>query len=325
MNKSIENKWTRSNREAVVVGSHVGVWTHDEIGYPTLEHLSSLPADNRIRKAVENSEPIWCLTTKTRTGLDGVSSHFSFFPTKEEAEKAIEPIGSASDPEAFLAPVSKTFQVGSLSRATSLAVEGLRGDDPPFMTIYDALHGAGVFEHFRLGRLVLDWIGDEGREWLNSEYGENWECVALLEYCLAHFPSSSLASISARIMVAHFIAHNDYDAGFASRELLMLATGAEEEAQAALKRKTKAAKEGGRKSAIKRTERLEAFILELEAMAPMFPQISEERILDQAWENLCNKRADWPKTGIIRTEYEAELRSDDLFKHRYGAVFSKNA
>lgn len=318
------NKWVRSNREATIQYSHVEEWLPGTLGYPSLELLSDLPSDNRIRSQVEREQPIWCLVESTQTGMDRTGASFSFFPTREDAERAMRPDGTSFDEEDFLKPLTRDFKVGTLSAVTMICVGGMRGE-PPYELVYEALHGAGVYENFGLSQLVYDWLGTEGRDWLENEYGENWECVAILEYCTVHFPSSALVTLAARVLVADFVSDNGFDAGYASRELMMLASGTEQIAKSALNHKKKRAKGSAESNKKKKQERLEAHMSELEKLAPFYSSFSEERICEQAWDNLLRSRDDWPSTPKWREEYETLLRSDVALKARYNAVFRKNA
>lgn len=82
---------------------------------------------------------------------------------------------------------------------------------------------------------------------------------------------------------------------------------------------------GGRASQAKRTERLDAFMSQIEALADLAGKIDEDRILAQAWDNVCKRRNDMPKTPKVRFDYEVDLRSCEPFKARYDAVFRNNA
>ncbi len=200
----------------------------------------------------------------------------------------------------------------------------MRGE-PPYELIYEALHGAGVYENYGTSRLIFDWLGDDGCDWLKTEYGENWECVAILEYCTVHFPSSALVTLAARIMVADFVSNNGFDAGYASRELIMLASGSEEVAILATNTRKKAGEAGARASRERRLQNLELLMQQIEQLSDAVGFFSEERIVEQALEKTVEKQKDFPKSQKTHADYGTALRSEEPFKSRYEAVFKKNA
>lgn len=320
MSDHSENKWTRSNRETVVVYSTIKEWPAGHLSRPALDQLSDSSKDNRLRDAIENDRPIWCLRTFTRTGLDPETSSFSLFPTEDAASEATPENGTITNEQDFLLPASTDFVVGSISLEARLSAAGARGE-PPYELVYEALHGAGVYHKYEIGQQVVTWVGEAGSTWLAEEFGENWMEVAVFEYCLAHFGSSALATLAARVMVATYVGQNDFDAGYASRELQMLASGSEEVALRSRDIQERRAKGGGEASRKKRANRLSMFLDEIEKLTPLVGLVSEERILSQAWDNLKEAQSDWPVTPKIRFEYEVELRSIEPFKSRYRAVF----
>jgi len=321
---SEDNKWTRSTRKTVVLSSTIRDLSADQFLKPKLEHLSSLPADAPIRNAIENDLPIWGLTTFYRTGLDQEGSKMSWHVSEEAAVQSMQPEGAVIDVADFMRPSSVEFVVGSICAETYLTAWGMRGE-APYELIYEALHGAGVYHNFDVSPLVLAWIGDAGKIWFEEEYGENWHSVVLLEYCLAHFGSDALATLAARILVSEFIANNDFDAGYASRELIMLASGAEEVALKSRANQEKRAREGGRASSVKKAMRLSMYMDEIEKLSPLVEMISEDRVLSQAWDNLKKEHSDWPVTPKVRFDYEVELRSTEPNKSRYNLFFGKSA
>ncbi|WP_283644284.1 hypothetical protein, partial [Marinovum algicola] len=237
------NKWTCANRKETVLAVRILELLDGDLMRPKIEHLG--PADSEdIKRAVQSREKLWAVHVTTKPSFDSERTFLQFFACAENAENAVSeyPIGAEIDFWEDLRPKSRDFETGKLSIETAVSILG-RGE-PPYFLIYDALHGAGVYENFKTSKEVLNWLGNEGAQWLASEYGENWEVVAVMEYCVRHFPATSLACMAARVMVADFISDGDYDTGYASRELEVLAGGAENLAQKALDAQAQRAKAG---------------------------------------------------------------------------------
>lgn len=90
-------------------------------------------------------------------------------------------------------------------------------------------------------------------------------------------------------------------------------------------RSEKAGAGGGDSSSQRRLRNLEAVMVEIETMSHLVGQMSDERILSQAFDNVAAKKPGFPKARKTRENYETTLRSDQQFKARYQAVFMKSA
>lgn len=91
------------------------------------------------------------------------------------------------------------------------------------------------------------------------------------------------------------------------------------------KAKLKRAEASGKASNSKRAARVAAFWSEIEALAPPYPQISEDRLVDQAFENAVAKDLDlWrPGRGQKEAYLSEDIRSVEPYKARYYAHFPK--
>ncbi|MEP3636148.1 MAG: hypothetical protein ABJN14_02665 [Paracoccaceae bacterium] len=194
---------------------------------PKLEVLDQLK-DARLYRAILEERTIWQTHILYKSGLYEAQSSFGLHSTYEsvEALKSRHPVGSSFDPLDFLDSDTKEFDPDGLSPFTLISTFG-RGE-PPYFLIYDVLHGAGIYENYQPSQDLLEWVGDKGREALERQFGENWQCVAIMDYCVKHFATTSLASLAARVMVADFVSDDQFDMGYASRELEVLASGIEE-------------------------------------------------------------------------------------------------
>ena len=91
--------------------------------------------------------------------------------------------------------------------------------------------------------------------------------------------------------------------------------------------KLKRATASGKASNSKRAARVAAFWSEIEALSQLYPQISETRLIDQAFENAVAKDPDLWRQGRGQKEayLSEDIRSVEPYKSRYYALFSKTA
>lgn len=146
-----------------------------------------------------------------------------------------------------------------------------------------------------------------------------------LEYCLNHFPDSSLATLAAKLFAAYFVATNDFAVGYLTKEIEAISGGTEHAAVQSKEAQKKAGEGGARASRERRLTNLETLMQEVEALAGVVGIISEERILQQAQEQASKRSDKMPKSRVTLADYETALRSEQPFKSRYEAVFQKNA
>ncbi|MCK0139274.1 hypothetical protein [Aliiroseovarius sp. F47248L] len=315
-----ENKWSRANRNEKVLNVTVVELPVGDLMRPKLESLSEGDAED-VKVAVRQGLPLWSLHVVSQEGFNAARSTFYIFASLEQAKEksASFPVGTYIDNFGFPSNEGRAFELGKLSVETRLSSWG-RGEGA-YGLAYEALHGAGVYENYKLSKEVLEWLGSEGEDWLRSDFGENWEAVAAMEYCVRNFHSTSMACIAARIFMSEFVAESDFDAGYASRELEVLAGGVEGVASKALAAQARRTKGSGLKSQRQKQERLEVFMQAIEALKDIVGSITEERVLAQAWENVIATHESMPKTKKTRFEYEVILRSEEPFKTRYYAIF----
>lgn len=316
--------WTRRNRETTITATEVYPF---DLSFVPIKNMDDFVGSDRewLRQAIENHDEVWQLRVRYRTGLDIEESFFELFPNCEEAEARAAEFAKGGQYEkfSFLRPKDTKFHPEKLSPETSISIHGRGG--PPYGLVYDALHGAGLYEHFSPSALVLKWVGGEGAKLLEERYGENWSAVAILEYCVKHFDPTSLATLAARVMVADFVSDYDFDIGYASRELEFLYSGAEKEALKSMARSNKAGESGGRSSTMRKKTNLEFLMNEIEALAGTVGLFSEERIIQQAWDTAQSKYPDMPKSKTTKEDYETIIRSEEPFRARYQIVFRKDA
>ena len=318
--------WTKANRKTKVCGIEFVEMAHGvrNLVRPHIEDLTEADSPE-VHAAIRAGDPIWALKVIYQEGLDEENHFWILHTSKQEAESALQnyQIGQEIKPHDFMFVVSPKFDAENLSIYTKVSLLG-RGESPHGI-LYQALHGAGVVgEDYRISQEVLKWIGRNGRDKLNGKFGENWELVANLEFCVVHFPETSLATLAARVFVADFIADSDYDAGYASREFEMLYSGAEQLALRAKSTRELAGVEGGNASRQRRLTNLETLILEIEKLSDAVGLISENRIVSQAFDVALERNAKMPKSKKTLEDYETALRSEEPFKARYDAVFGKN-
>ena len=102
--------------------------------------------------------------------------------------------------------------------------------------------------------------------------------------------------------------------------------GAEELAKAAIELRSKAGRGGSKASQSARSKRLSQFAQEIEKLGDLYPRISEQVILDQAFRNAVEADGEpWKQGRGQQHAYEIELRSSPSFRRRYFAIFSKTA
>ncbi len=314
-----ENKWTRPNRRTRVLSRELGQETVNQFPGPRTEVLQSLGGP---LAELRDGDAVWMVITRFKAGLDREASSFSYFASLEEAEADIQrlPVG-ASFGEGIGFP--KRFM--DVPKGSLPFFFGSGGDDYWFI-VFEALQSAGVVaESNQISAQVLEWVGDESVTWMREQFGENWEGVAILEYCVNHFPMSSLVTLSALVQFFEFCTDDGFSAGYFVRQLEAIYDGVEELALSASETRKKAGLGGGGVSSARRLERLSGLILEIEKLAHLVPYVSEDRIFSQAWDNLAALRGDLPTSPATRKEYQVVVKCDPPFKERYARVFAKDA
>jgi hypothetical protein len=319
--------WTKANRKTIVTQTDLYELPDGHLLRPNADLLNlNNPTDQKLKMAILACKPIWHLTVHYRIGMGKEYGFHRYFVSAECAKSAREKYRVGTEIELLeeFRPKSHDFDADSLSFETELSAMG-RGE-PPYFLIFEALQCAGVLgRDNRLSEDVLRWIGGTGESALSERFGENWEAVAALEYCVKHFHPTSLATLAARVQVADCLAETDYDAGYASRELEMIFSGAEELAIQSVETRKAAGKGGADASRKRRFTNLESLMQEIERLAGAVDLFSEDRILDQAYEAVREREPNFPKSKKTLDDYGTALRSEEPFKLRYEAVFRKNA
>ncbi|MFD0980994.1 hypothetical protein [Tropicimonas aquimaris] len=318
-----DNKWTRANRLTRISHHRIHEYVVDETLHPARGFFDELLPGSEHLAHLKAGDSYWSLRTTKTTGLDSNAVSFAYFASRQEAEEAarITPIGTEVAETAGSYPRFKEIGADEVERLISVDMP-----DGIFMGIYEAFEGAGVAgADCQISRKVHDRLGAEHIDWMKETYGNNWNLAAILEYCLNHFPASLLATLGARAIFLMVCSDRSFSEGYLFRQFEAIFHGSEGLAQAADSTRKKAGEGGGRHSNAKRQERLEALMTEIEKLSGIVGQMSEERILAQAWDNLKRARPDTPATPSIRFKYEVDLRSLDAFAARYRAVFAEGA
>ena len=81
---------------------------------------------------------------------------------------------------------------------------------------------------------------------------------------------------------------------------------------------------GGDASGRSKRDNIDCLLDELESLGDLFPRMSEDAIFEQAYSNASKKRK-MPKSRKTIDGYSTIIKSEDLYRHRYNAIFRKNA
>lgn len=326
-----ENKWTKANRLTEVIKQRISeVIVGSAPGYMP-DYLQKFYGPTFADKV--EGDKIWVVWTTTRTGLDKEDLGAHIFATKDEAEDAVAsmPVGTIYGdghgfPTRFVdfldsAP-DPSYQVELLS-AFFLGFD----QESVHFVCYEALANAGVINQhdYRISQKVLDWLGPETIEKMTAAFGENWTAVGKLEYCVAHFPYSSLVGLAARLFYAQFVAYDDFAAGYITKEIQTIHAGMDSIATSSTEARKKAGQAGGIASASKRLARIEGFLTELEKLSELSSKVPEQMLLEIAWTNYRKANPDAPKSASVRRDYEVAMKCDPPYAERYARIFNKDA
>ncbi|MCC1494065.1 hypothetical protein [Cognatishimia sp. F0-27] len=293
-----------------------------KFGAPLALDLEFFNRERPNGEKLAEGDSYWTLFVRFRTGLDSERTAVWYFADWNEANDAKAHFQRLDKHDDRWAVPFRFSEAGPMGAELLLSA----GDDNYWPIVFEALQGADVIdENYKARCHVLSWSGNENIEWLKECFGDNWDVAAIFEYCLHHYAKSSLAYLAAQIWFFEYCTEDKYTVGYSVRQLEAIYHGAEDLAQAAAENRRLAGLAGGANSKNKRMSRLEALMVEIERLEEIVPLISEERVLEQAWENLEKAREDVPKTPKTRFDYEVELRSDRRFSGRYRAVFKKTA
>lgn len=323
------SKWTKPNRFTEVIRHKASPVVVGAVPGPSLVSLRNTFTDDFSE--TRDGDTVWEVWITTRTGLDKEVVGLSYFATEEAAEAAVAsmPVGMTyGDHFGFPKRIKEIVGTGGLDPAAMLSYMFGSGDhDAVHFVCYEALAEAGVISKKDYTTLpsVLDWLGDDHVAWMRNTFGENWSAVAQFEFCLNHFPDSSLASLSAKLFLSQFVTNDDFTAGYVTKEIEAISGGTEAAAFLAANTRIKAGEAGARASRDRRLQNLELLMQEIEQLSGAVGLISEERIIEQALEKSVEKQLDFPKSRKTHADYGTALRSEEPFKSRYEAVFRKNA
>ena len=324
-----DNEWTKARRFKVVIESRKFEEVVGEGLGPPLELLNA-SNDDKLKR-LKKGDTVWKARVITQTGLDKEERFLSLFVDANEADSwlAMFALGTKVDEKFRFAGDIRSF-VESLGENAASKLSNLylnANPDDSFGKYYKALAGAGVIseETFDPSPKVIEWLGDQHLKYLKRQFGENWEFVAEYEYTIAHYPPSSLAHLSALFFFYYFVSRDDYCCGYVAKEIEAIRGGAEPLALKSLETRKRAGKGGGKSSSERRTKCLEALMSELERLSDMRDAFSEERIFEQAMDNVSALDTGFTKTKKTRESYAITCRSEEPFKSRYEAIFRRNA
>ncbi|AXT27167.1 hypothetical protein D1823_11600 [Ruegeria sp. AD91A] len=324
-----DKKWTKPNRLTEVTRHEASPVIVGAVPGPSVASLKNTFSDDFSE--TRDGDTVWEVWITTRTGLDKEVVGLSYFATEEAAAEAVAsmPVGMIyGDHYGFPKRLKEIVGTGGLDPSGMLSFMFGSGDhDAVHFVCYEALAEAGVIsiKDYSILPSVLDWLGEEHVAWMRNTFGENWSAVAQFEFCLNHFPDSSLVSLSAKLFLSQFVTNDDFTAGYITKEIEAISGGTEDAAFLATNTQKKAGEAGARASRDRKLRNLEILMQEIEQLSGAVGLISEERIFEQALEKSAEKQKDFPKSRKTHAEYGTALRSDEPFKSRYEAVFRKNA
>ncbi|WP_139188373.1 hypothetical protein [Aliiruegeria lutimaris] len=334
-----ENRWTKPNRLSKVVDVQIWNGTFGEGLGPSAESFNeNLPEEQRV----SDGDGYWVVTARLQTGLDTTSTSSMFYTSREAAEAGraawLAEAQAADNTEESLPHTElltddmranlERFNIPSRfkdlgAEAVSLLMSA--GDDDYWPMVYESLKNAGVIdERYNICEHVIEWLGEESVIWMRETFGENWTAAAEFEYCVHHFPKSSLAYLAAQVSFFEFCTDDKYTVGYFVRMLEAIYHGTESLAQAAANTRKKAGEGGKKSSSGKRLKNLSRLIEEIEALEDLVGRVSEQVIFDQAYAN-ADAKLPMPKSKKTKEDYGTFIRSEEPFKSRYFKVFRKNA
>jgi len=298
---------------------------YDNATWPVWEELKRTCADN-----VQDNEKLWMLHLVFHIGLDVEEHLISSFKTREQADQNLE--------YWLRDATSNDFNKIMFSHFTShrfkdlyLTSEGRIDGDSSFGVLNafyqpccDILQEVDVLsDSLKLSSKCIKWVGKSHIIWMMTTYGEKWAFVAILEYCINNFPQSSLATMASQVLYNFNVKNDKYSAGYLWREMQLIMGGAEETAQKALDGQLSRNDGSSKKNTEAKLERIKDYWQEIRAFSDISDRLDEQIILDQAWENACQK---WGKTPVKSTRdiYETYIRSNEPFQSEYYAMM-KNA
>lgn len=324
-----ENKWTKANRRTEVIRHEIRPEVVGSAPGFSKDRVTNFGNDFRD---LEDGDTVWVVWITTRTGLDKESNGATFFHCERAAKEAVSsmPVGTVYGdefgfPMRFREFFSRASKAGSSHDFLSRFF-GVGDEEAVHFKCYEALSEAGVIckKSYETSQAVLDWLGQDHINWMRENLGENWSCVGELEYCVNHFPDSSLATLAAKLFVAQFVTHDDFAAGYLTKEIEAIAGGTEEVALQSTNARKKAGEGGGKAARERREANLETLMREIEKLSDAANLVSEDLILAQAQKSAGEFSNKMPKSKATLADYETTLRSVEPFKSRYEAVFRKN-
>ncbi len=323
-----DERWTKANKLTEI--------TKHEVRRLTVGIDDELIPKGRVfddaGSATELSEgdSVWAVWFEAKTGLDEREFGMAYFASEKAAhdQTRLLPKGTIFGDAAGYPTRIRAFMEdyrGDKRKALSLMFS--KGSSERVELIcYEALHGAGVLTDYWTSAHVLDWVGEGDVAWMKSEFGENWSALAEYEYCLHHFPKSSLASLAAHLRLCTYVTLDEFTEGYLARQIEAVYYGTEQVVQSAIKVRKRAGVGGGQASARLRQQRLETFMREIENLADLATRMPEPAIVTQAFANASEKMDKFWKLGGGQAEkYAVYLRSEEPFKTRYFSIFAPNA
>ncbi len=324
-----ESLWTKPNRPARVVSTHVRECIVGENLTPSAKLLQQRGI---VGEGVSDGDKIWLLETHYVVGMGQKNIHFVYFASvhgallaQQNIEKAVE--SSAGHRFPFkLREFLGGFEENYTFRSSDAQVFSENRDNFDGQ-LYEILYEAGVLdEQFSTAPRVVEAVGEDDCQWMRAVFGECWQYVAQLDYCLQQFAFSSFATMAARINFNRWVVDDQFSAGYLQREMELILSGAEDIALAELDLRRRRSKISSAKNTEKKVRRLNLLMAEIEKLSSVVGLMDEEAIFQQAWKNAARKSPDMPKTKKIREEYGTALRSEEPYKTRYFRMFSvKNA
>lgn len=309
----------KSNARETVIHSIKAITVHEHF-------LNKAIADSHAENGIE-----WIVQYETKTGLNEIGSEWRPFRDKLSAVNFVAefPVGSGIDNKPYELDLKELDSPNWWPEHSVNSIFKLRGEVSDYLEpCYEILVGAGVRSRLLYvpTKELWDAFSKTELDWYKDRFGANWWYALTAEYVANHFPNNSPAGYAARILYAYKIDGDNFTAGYLTRELKMVLSQTEMIAMKSERTKSKAGKGGGKSSAFKKESRLEAFLLEIEKLGTHFPDLNEQAIVNQAFDDaVAITPVLWNVGKGQKDEYLSTLRSKEPYKSRYWAIFDKTA
>ncbi len=249
------------------------------LSYSARKLKRSNPLDAPYFDEFPDTDELWLLSQRWKMGFLPESTTVFLYESKEQAERTMVeyPVDSEKEDEPLLAALpgdihQKFREIISDIRMSRLVV-GNGGDEDGYLA-WKTTNEAGLNDGRNSSDEVCQFLGPERIAELRKEFGDNWDCVAELEFSYFNLPHSSAAHIACLRQFCYFVLQDDYLAGYHQRDLEVLLEGVEQAAERELRMRKKAGLHGGARSSAARARRREAIVEQMELLAKSNPDMA---------------------------------------------------